>query len=312
MTEFYNELYILPSALDELFADFILDYTKEAIEELPIKDIPKNLYFSHFISSQNTTSGTSIGPLDQSAILVRSNLELDSLVAALKDFSILLSKRMESSIDFKYAMLKKKNEDWIEKYRQSIEPLCIGDFYIRPSWRAPLADSKFVSMANREIVINPALAFGSGHHATTSMCIEMLSKIDLSDKKLLDVGCGSGILALVARMCGAKVSLCDTDLLAIEESKKNFMNNAKEIEEIWQGSIMPSKGSYDVIVANILADIIKILYNDFYQATRQSSILILSGILDIYESGVLECFKGFKLIERLQKDEWVALKLIKI
>ncbi len=312
MTEFYNELYILPSAFDELFIDFVLDYTKEAIEEFPIKEIPKDLDFFSFSSQDNSTISAKIEYSDGSAILVRSNLELDSLVLALRDFAVLLSNRMGFSVDFKYSISKRKNQDWIERYRQSIEPLHIGDFYIRPSWHTPLLDLEVTPKASREIVINPALAFGSGHHATTSMCIELLSKMDLSGKNVLDVGCGSGILALVARMCGAKVSLCDTDLLAIEESKKNFINNSQEMEEIWQGSISLDKGSYDVIVANILADIIKMLYNDFCQVTRHSSILILSGILDIYENGVLECFKGFKLMEKLQKDEWVALKLIKI
>lgn len=338
MTEFYDELYILPSALHEVFSDFILEHTQEAIEELQLSDID----FAFLDSSE--TSDLSAHPSSSSldcinletpissdldsvnsqfldrgdpsengnpVILVRSSTGLDSLLADLKKFTLVLSDRMGFDIHFKYAIRRRRNEDWIQKYRQSVMPICVGDFYIRPSWHLPLPQSDFSSRASREVIIDPALAFGSGHHATTSMCIEMLSEMNLVGTRVLDVGCGSGILGLVAKMNGAHVSLCDTDLLAIEESKKNFANNHQEIDEIWQGSILVNKGSYGVIVANILADVIKMLYNDFCRVTERSSVIILSGILDKYEQGVLECFQDFSLIKRIQKDEWIALKLLK-
>ncbi|MCE3036736.1 50S ribosomal protein L11 methyltransferase [Helicobacter sp. faydin-H20] len=295
MIESYFELFVIPNAYLELYADFILETTNEAIEEA--SEYPKNLDFKYF-----NIDGSVLGD----AIIVRCQKEEEvfTLLEKLQKYSHLLSERMEQKIGFAYALDKKKNEDWINQYRLGITPIECNGFYIHPSWYP-----KKENVIN--IMIDPALAFGSGHHATTSMCIDFLSKLSLQEKTLLDVGCGSGILSLVAKKNGAIVHMCDTDPLAVKESLKNFALNHESIDKIWEGSIDKSEGGYDIIVANILADVIKILYNDFNRALKSGSVLILSGILEKYKDSVIDKFKNFELQEARLQDEWVALKMIK-
>lgn len=295
MIENYFELFVIPNAYLELYADFILETTNEAIEE--VSKYPKNLDFKYF-----NIDSSILGD----AIIVRSQKEEEvfKLLEKLQKYSNLLSERMEQKIGFAYALEKKKNEDWINQYRLGITPIECNGFYIHPSWYP-----KKENIIN--IMIDPALAFGSGHHATTSMCIDFISKLSLQGKTLLDVGCGSGILSLVAKKNGAIVHMCDTDSLAVKESLKNFALNHESIDKIWEGSIDKSEGGYDIIVANILADVIKILYNDFNRALKSGSVLILSGILEKYKDSVIDKFRNFELQEAKLQDEWVALKMIK-
>lgn len=297
MTENFFEISVIPNAYLELFSDFILDITQEAIEEASVmKNTLDNL---NYVNMQDTC-------LLQEFLIIRMVDEDEALklIDLLREFSLVLSERLGEKIGFAYKIEKQKNQDWINKYKEGVQPILCNGFYIHPSWYPPKDGCE-------NIVIDPALAFGSGHHATTSMCIDFISQLDLKDKTILDVGCGSGILSLVAKRKGASVHLCDTDSLAVEESKKNFLLNNESIDKIWEGSIGDSNQTYDVIVANILADVIKILYNDFNKALKSGSIIILSGILDKYKDSIIDKFCDFELQEIKDKDEWVALKMIK-
>lgn len=249
-------------------------------------------------------------------------------INALHSFVALLSERVGKHIDFCYHIEEKQNHDWIEAYKQSIQPVVCGRFYIRASWHTPLTqldteafeaisessllNSKLEEL-DSEIIIDPALAFGSGHHASTSMCLELLSSLDLEGKNVLDVGCGSGILGIGAAKLGARVYACDTDELAIEECAKNAANNHITLAHLWQGSIQDSPQnapqSYDVIVANIIAFVVKLLHNDFKAKLSKNSVLILSGILSEYKSDIMNAFSDFELLESRQKDGWIALAL---
>ncbi|CBG39480.1 50S ribosomal protein L11 methyltransferase [Helicobacter mustelae] len=298
MTEDFFEVTILPQSHCDLFIDFIIDSTGEAIEESLISlDFVKDFEFFALKMEQ-----LSVPMLP--TIIVRSQEDCRDLIKSLRSFVQLLGERVGEAVGFAYKIQKKKNEDWIQKYKEGVAPIVCGGFYIRPSWVAPKKDLE-------NLIIDPALAFGSGHHATTAMCIEFLNSLDLREKKCLDVGCGSGILSLVAKKRGANVFLCDTDALAVIESKKNFALNGEQIDQIWEGSIKDEERVYDVIVANILADVIKILYNDFSKALKSGATLILSGILEQYKDSVIDKFSAFVLQEILTKEEWVALKMIK-
>lgn len=294
MTKFFYEFSLIPSAYFELFTDFALELTQEAIEEIKCSDFSEWMLYN-----------VSLPNLKKATIVMRMEKDPSDIIEDFQSFAKQISSRMEEEVGFAYKIEKKKNQDWIDNYKKAITPLECGGFYIHPSWYENHPKLK-------NIILDPALAFGSGHHATTFMCIELLSQLDLKTKKVLDVGCGSGILSLVAKKNGAIVHMCDTDSLAIEESKKNFSLNNEIIDKIWEGSLKKVENqTYDVVVANILADIIKMLYYNLCCITHKGSVIILSGILEIYKDSVIEKFNDFDLCEVLHKDEWVALKMIK-
>ena len=121
------------------------------------------------------------------------------------------------------------------------------------------------------------------------------------------MGCGSGILALAARKLGARVELCDTDPLAVQSAAENFTLNGENFEAIWEGSAHKSGRRYQIVVANIIADVLKAIAPQLKAKMEKDSLLILSGILDKKEAIVTPAFSDLELLERKQKDEWITL-----
>lgn len=212
-----------------------------------------------------------------------------------------------------------QNKDWIDEYQKSIKPIICGRFYIRPSWHPPLKSFAKNSKNNNiiesnliDLIIDPSLSFGSGHHASTAMCINFLSNLDsknnfnLKNKSMLDVGCGSGILSLVGASLGARVKACDVDSFAISQTQKNFKINNLSYKKLWCGSITKDFKKYDIIVANIITSIILILKNELINNLKENGILILSGILKEKENDILSNFSSLKLLESQQIDEWIS------
>ncbi len=229
-------------------------------------------------------------------IIVRSESDLTYV----KDALVSLEGTLGGSIQMQYTLEEKENQDWIQKYKDSIEPIEAGKFYIFPSWYEPKED--FIN-----IKIDPALAFGSGHHATTFSCLTAISEYVKENDSIVDVGCGSGILGLAAKKLGAKVALCDTDPLSVESCKENFSLNDEQYDTLWEGSIDKTDKTYDVVIANIIADVLRFIAKDLKAATKEGGYLILSGILDKKEALVKESFKDLTLEKRTLKDEWVTL-----
>jgi len=234
--------------------------------------------------------------LGKGQIIVRSESDLTFV----KDALVSLSKSLETPIAMSYILEEKENVDWIKTYQDSIQPIEAGKFYIFPSWYEPKEE-----LIN--IKIDPALAFGSGHHATTFSCLEAISNYVKADDKIIDVGCGSGILGLACKKLGAQVELCDTDPLSVESCKENFELNEESYDKLWEGSINIAAGTYDIVIANIIADVLRFIAKDLKSACKEDGLLILSGILDKKEELVKESFKDLKLETRTLKDEWVTL-----
>jgi ribosomal protein L11 methyltransferase len=229
-------------------------------------------------------------------IIVRSENNLSYVEEAVSS----LVGTLGGAIAIDYKMEEKENQDWIATYQNSIEPIEAGKFYIYPSWYEAKKDKI-------NIKIDPALAFGSGHHATTFSCLDAIGTYVQGTERVLDVGCGSGILGLACRKLGANVDLCDTDPISVDSCEQNFALNNEEYEELWEGSANQAKGQYDVVIANIIADVLKFIVHDLKRATKTDGILVLSGILDKKEIQVTEVYTDFELLERKQKDEWVTL-----
>ncbi|ANV98095.1 ribosomal protein L11 methyltransferase [Helicobacter enhydrae] len=306
-SSFYFEILVEPYSFEDIFVDFIVEHIQDCVEQLatPYHLVSQNEDISSF------NLATFFAPQEQqfTQILIRTTQDPQSILKTLQNFCTLTSERVGEKIDFGFGFKKCRDQDWIRAYQQSVDPVSVGAFYIHPSWHKSAEE---LGLDLKDMLIDPALAFGSGHHASTSMCLELLSTMNIADQSLLDVGCGSGILSLAASMLGAEVEICDTDPFAIEESFKNFKLNAQTPPHAWVGSISQSTKSYDCIVANIVAEILINLYDDFNQHLKIGGILILSGILDKYKQNVLECFRNFEIQEILQKQEWVTLKLAKV
>ncbi|MBP1680090.1 MAG: ribosomal protein methyltransferase [Proteobacteria bacterium] len=272
MEKTYNELHITPSSVYPLFLDFVMSLSDEAIEE---------------------NDGT---------IILRSEEDLEMLLFGVKTFAKELSLALGTEIMLDTKLLVKENEDWIAQYRNSVQPLHVNDFYIHPSWVEGVEGKK-------NIIIDPALAFGSGHHETTYGCLLLLQNYVNEGTELLDVGCGSGILSIAARKCGAIVDLCDTDEQATQSAQENFKLNHESFNRIWTGSVQKRAKEYDVVVANIIADVLIMLSSDLQKAVKKDGLLILSGILDKYVDKVEQKFSSMKLVEKYQKEEWFTLVL---
>jgi len=272
MQEYYYELVVKVSSHKELFADFLADTIPVGFEE------------------------------SDSGFIVRSEDELDTITWGLEQFCEALQKALSQSIELDCKVEKLQNSDWVKLYQKSITPLAIDKFYIHPTW-----DEENPDLIN--IAIDPALAFGTGHHPTTASALRAISKYVKDSDKLIDVGCGSGILAIGAVKLGAVVDACDTDIVSVENSIKNAKLNNLEFANIWEGSCSLSTNKYNIVVANIVADVLTFIAKDLKNALEDNGILILSGILDKYENKVLGFYKDCKIIEKIVEDEWITLIL---
>jgi ribosomal protein L11 methyltransferase len=274
MQEYYYMLVVKPSSHLELFSDFLIDVIPVGFEEI------------------------------EDGFVIRSEEDLETISWGIEQFSEALQKATGEVLDLELTLTKEKNEDWIAQYQNAITPIEISPFYIHPTWEAPK-----VGMLN--IAIDPALAFGTGHHPTTASCLRALSAYVHENDLVMDVGCGSGILAMAALKQGAIVDACDTDPLSVENAALNASTNNVSYRRLWEGPVQETNEVYDVIVANIVADVLVFIASDLKKRLRDNGILILSGIMDKYEDKVLRAYKTCTLEERIVENEWVTLVLSK-
>uniref|UniRef100_UPI0025C4315D 50S ribosomal protein L11 methyltransferase n=1 Tax=Campylobacter sp. TaxID=205 RepID=UPI0025C4315D len=223
-------------------------------------------------------------------IYIRSEEELELIHLAIQDFHKKLCKKLQLEIPLYSTIKRKENKDWIEEYKKGIKALSVDNIHIHTTWQKPIKNKI-------NIIIDPALAFGSGHHESTYTCIEFIQKYTKKLDHCLDVGCGSGILGIIMAKLGAIVQACDTDELAIYASQENAKLNDIAFDKIWVGSVNQSLQKYDIVVANIITDILIILEKDLKEKIKNGGILILSGILNKYKERIENKFKDLTLLE---------------
>lgn len=274
MSESYYELTIKVSSHLELFRDFLDDTVDVGFEEI------------------------------DDGFIVRSEDSLETLSWGVEQFAEALSKALSLSVECECTQKKLQNDDWVKTYQKSIKPLQIENFYIHPTWDKP-------SDTLLNIEIDPALAFGTGHHPTTASSLRAISKYVKQNDKVLDVGCGSGILGVGAIKLGAVVDACDTDIVSVENTLQNATLNKVEFRNVWEGSCSLTDKKYDIVVANIVADVLTFIAKDLKNVMNDNATLVLSGILDKYEDKVLRFYKDMNIVQRIAQDEWVTLILNK-
>lgn len=206
--------------------------------------------------------------------------------------------------------------DWINNWKQYFHQFYIDDILVIPSWE----DVKPEDSEKMVLHIDPGTAFGTGMHETTQLCIRQLRKYITPETELLDVGTGSGILAILSLMFGAKHAVgTDLDICAIEAVADNCKNNgiAPEQFEMMIGNIITDKEiqdkvgyeCYDIVVANILADVLVPLTPVIVNQLKPGGIYITSGIIDDKEQTVVDAVKaaGLEVLEVTYQGEWVSV-----
>ena len=203
-------------------------------------------------------------------------------------------------------------DDWIEVWRKHYRPMKIGKVVVCPEW------IEYEKLEGDIVVkIDSNMAFGTGEHETTSMCIEYLSKYVQPDTTVIDVGTGSGILGISAILLGAKRSvMTDIDEIAVQTATKNAKLNGVDDKCLitLDNLVSESDAVGDIVVANITADVLRVLAKDIKKHVKQYTKLILSGILSDRVMDVVDAYLplGYKIINSKSKGEWVALVLEKV
>ena len=199
---------------------------------------------------------------------------------------------------------KMYEEDWANTWKQYYKPSKVGEkIVVKPIWEE-------YEQKEGELVVNldPGMAFGTGTHETTRMCIQALEKYVKEESTVFDVGCGSGILAIAAAKLGAKLAVgVDLDPVAVESSIENVgYNNLNNIEILHGNLVEVIDGKSDIVVANILAEIICILTDDVKRVMKDGGVFIKSGIIHDRVDMVCEKLEatGFEVIEKNRDGEW--------
>lgn len=206
-----------------------------------------------------------------------------------------------------------KVEDWQNNWKQYFHPMPIGNkLLIRPVW----VDD--YDAGDRKVLdIEPGLAFGSGSHPTTQLCLETLEKYINENSTVLDIGCGSGILSIATLLLGAKSAFgVDIDSLAVKTAKENALQNGFDESKfnVVQGNLSDKvTGKFNVVVANIVADIIMEFNTVVGDFLEDNGIYITGGIIETREDEVLFSFaqNGFEVIERFENNGWLVFALKK-
>ena len=238
---------------------------------------------------------------------------VDESLDELSMFTNLGARTIESS--------ETEDKDWINNWKQYFKPFTVDDILIKPTWEEIPVEHKEKLL----IEIDPGTAFGTGQHETTQLCIRQLKKYVTPETRILDVGTGSGILGITALKLGAKeVFGTDLDENAIVAVKENMEANdiAPEKFKVLKGNIIDDEAvkaevgfeAYDLVVANILADIIILLQKEIPVHMKKGAIFITSGIINMKEEAVKKAFvenDAFELVEITYQGEWVSVTVRK-
>lgn len=221
--------------------------------------------------------------------------------------SIYVLKNKEFSIEHTYEEIEQTN--WNATWEENFKPIQVDGLV---SIRAPFHENPGLQY---DIVIEPKMSFGTGHHETTHMMVQHLLKLELEGKKVLDMGCGTGILAIFAEMKGAKpIDAIDIDNWCYENSIENCERNNCENIKVYEGdsSLLVNK-KYDVIIANINRNILLADMQTYTNCLNENGILLLSGFYkdDIPTIDAEVSKYNLKLDSYIERNNWVALKYLK-
>ena len=274
--------------MDNIYIEYNFTFSpKEPISEILIAELG-NVGFESFVETENGVTAY-IQKTDWNAEILADVFVLNS-----DEFSI------------EYNLNEVPQTNWNAEWEKNFEPIQVDDLV---SIRAPFHENPNLKY---DIVIEPKMSFGTGHHETTHMMVQHLLQLDLENKKVLDMGCGTGILAIFAEMKGAKpLDAIDIDNWCYENSIENVTRNNCENISVYEGdaTLLVDK-KYDVIIANINRNILLMDMKVYTNCLEEGGILLLSGFYEqdmpVIDAEVSKY--GLKLEKFIQRNNWVALK----
>jgi ribosomal protein L11 methyltransferase len=250
-------------------------------------------------------------PVD--GVILKAYLPVNSfLIETVKDIDQSISGLSEFGIDAGKNAIQTNEvdeEDWATAWKKYYHPVKIsGRFTIVPTWE------EYVPVDSDELIIelDPGMAFGTGTHPTTVMCLQALEKYVKPGDTVVDVGTGSGVLSIGAALLGAsRVHALDLDQVAVVAAKENIeLNHVEEKVEVKHGNLLDSiKEPAEIIIANILAEVIISFSQDAYSILPENGLFIVSGIIgqkrDLVKEDLIS--KGFDIVESVLMEDWVAI-----
>ena len=274
--------------MDNIYIEYNFTFSpKEPISEILIAELG-NVGFESFVETENGVTAY-IQKTDWNAEILADVFVLNS-----DEFSI------------EYNLNEVPQTNWNAEWEKNFEPIQVDDLV---SIRAPFHENPNLKY---DIVIEPKMSFGTGHHETTHMMVQHLLQLDLENKKVLDMGCGTGILAIFAEMKGAKpLDAIDIDNWCYENSVENVTRNNCENISVYEGdaTLLVDK-KYDVIIANINRNILLMDMKVYTNCLQEGGVLLLSGFYEqdipVIDAEVIKY--GLKLEKFIQRNNWVALK----
>jgi ribosomal protein L11 methyltransferase len=240
--------------------------------------------------------------LPASSFLAETVEEIKFAISNLINFDINLGENI-------FSITEVNEEDWATAWKRYYHPVKISErFTIVPTWE------EYTPVSTDELIIelDPGMAFGTGTHPTTVMCLQALEKVVTDGDTVIDVGTGSGVLSIAAAMLGAKkVHALDLDEVAVRSARENIEHNkVQNIVKVYQGNLLDTvTGQADVVVANILAEIIMTFTDDAFSIVKPGGLFVTSGIISAKKDDVKTALEdsGFIIEEVLMMEDWVAI-----
>lgn len=240
--------------------------------------------------------------LSESSFLKETVEEIKAAITNLTNYNIDIGENTVSIVEV-------NEEDWATAWKQYYHPVKISErFTIVPTWE----DYTPVSTDELIIELDPGMAFGTGTHPTTVMCLQALEKVVQQGDRVVDIGTGSGVLSIGAALLGAKsVHALDLDEVAVRAAKENVeLNKVSDTVSVFHGNLLDTvKEPADVVVANILAEIILSFTDDAFTIVKPGGLYVTSGIIGAKRDDVKAALEasGFEIEEVLMMEDWVAI-----
>lgn len=243
-----------------------------------------------------------LAAIDESRFFFHDSGDRDRAAAAMREAFPALSVR---AIDV-------PDENWAERSQASLRAIRVGNIIVAPPWDVPEASS--LKSKALVIIIQPSMGFGTGHHATTRLCLAALQQIDVQGRSVIDVGTGSGVLAMAARRLGASgVLAIDDDADAIAAAEENVALNHESRIALEATDLRTSKiGQFDIVIANLTGSLLIASAERLMSFAAPDGRLVLSGFMNDEEPDVIAAFGACAVEHRAQEDEWMYAVLRRV